>query len=672
MSVNLYQTGVSGLSAAQQQLATTGHNIANVNTEGYSRQRVEQNASTGTFAGNGNYIGSGTYVQDVTRVYNQFSYKEQLYSQSNLGYSDTLHKDLDQLNKIMSFSGESMGNSLDKFYHSMHSISDNPSDSALRSIALSQASLIVSDFRSLNDNIDQLEKSVNGEIQMMADKITGISFELAKVNDQILQSGGGNAQGQPNDLLDRRDQLITELGEYTSVNTVVDANGVMTVMIGGGSTLVAGITALSLTLQAGDPDPNQTTLRLASNNGQVEISNLSLGGALGAKFEFRDEHLTTLRSEVNRLAMAISDTLNEGQADGLDLNQQNGANLFTDINTTALMQGRVQNFSANTGSLAASVEITDVSLIPTDEFQIEYDGANYQMTNLSDGTTVNLGAAGAGTYTTVHGFDFNEDSGAPNAGDKLLLRPSENSASLMRVIMQNEDNIAASTPIGISASDNNISPGSVDVITMDDPAAARAYVNGTNSGLRVDAYLTGGNYTYRVYDAATSPIPNPPSVVGAITSGSFAPGSTAVIDFPPFPATMAFQIELSGDLTGNGALAPEIFTINDAFGVGNGGNATLMALTQEQGVLNGGGETFNQNISTSTAKVGSSAKSAELVADTAQALFTQAYNRNQATSGVNLDEEAANMMRFQQAYQASSKIISVANTLFDTILSAVR
>jgi len=291
---------------------------------------------------------------------------------------------------------------------------------------------------------------------------------------------------------------------------------------------------------------------------------------------------------------------------------------------------------------------------------------------LSDGTTVNLGAAGAGTYTTVHGFDFKEDSGAPNAGDKFLLRPSENSASLMRVIMQNEDNIAASTPIGISASDNNISPGSVDVITMDDPAAARAYVNGTNSGLRVDAYLTGGNYTYRVYDAATSPIPNPPSVVGAITSGSFAPGSTAVIDFPPFPATMAFQIELSGDLTGNGALAPEIFTINDAFGVGNGGNATLMALTQEQGVLNGGGETFNQNISTSTAKVGSSAKSAELVADTAQALFTQAYNRNQATSGVNLDEEAANMMRFQQAYQASSKIISVANTLFDTILSAVR
>ena len=136
MSVNLYNTGVSGLLAAQQQLATTGHNIANVNTEGYNRQRAEQNTSTGLFFG-GNFIGSGTYVEDVTRIYSEFSYKEQLYNQSNLGFSNTLHRDLDQLNEIMTFSGSSISGSIEKLYSTMNGIADNPSDLGLRSIALS-------------------------------------------------------------------------------------------------------------------------------------------------------------------------------------------------------------------------------------------------------------------------------------------------------------------------------------------------------------------------------------------------------------------------------------------------------------------------------------------------------------------------------------------------------
>ena len=174
MSVNLYNTGVSGLLAAQQQLATTGHNISNVNTEGYNRQRAEQNSSVGLYSG-GNFVGSGTYVQDISRIYNQFTYKEQLNNQSNLGNADTLHKDLDQLNEIMSFSGAAINGSIEKFYQTMNSIADNPSDIGLRSIALNQAGVLASDFNTLNDNIEQLEKSANGEIVQMANAISKIS-----------------------------------------------------------------------------------------------------------------------------------------------------------------------------------------------------------------------------------------------------------------------------------------------------------------------------------------------------------------------------------------------------------------------------------------------------------------------------------------------------------------
>ena len=676
MSVSLYNTGVSGLLAAQQQLATTSNNIANVNTEGYNRQRAEQNASVGLYSG-GNFVGSGTYVQDISRIYNQFTYKEQLNNQSNLGNANTLHKDLDQLNEIMSFSGEALNSSIDKFYQTMNSIADNPNDLGLRSIALNQAGVLASDFNTLNDNIDQLEKSANGEIVQMANKISQISVELANINEQILQNQDLTLHGQPNGLFDKRDQLVGELGEYTSVNTIVDSNGVMTVMIGSGATLVAGITPLSVNVTSGDPDPNATELRIVGPNSSVALNGAVLGGSLAAKFEIRDEHLSQLRREVDRMAMAVSETLNQSQSEGLDLNAQQGLDIFTDINTDALQQGRVLTPSSNVGTLAASINITDISKVPTDEFEIRFDGTDYIMTNMNDGSSENLGAPGSGTYSPSnpdYGFEFNELSGTPTINDSFIIKPTKNSASLMAVTLTDGKGIAASTSIGVDVSSNNVSDGKVNITNVTDPEAARTFADITNSGLLVDVYESStGVFSYRVYDAdSSSPPPTPPSVVGALASGTFLSGNSALIDMPPSPSTTAFQIEITGQPTGQGALAPEEFTIGDAFGLGNGGNATFMALTQEKGVINDGGETFSQSLAISTSDVGAKASSAELVSDTAEALHTQAYNRNQQISGVNLDEEAANLMRFQQAYQASSRIISIANTIFDTLLQASR
>jgi flagellar hook-associated protein 1 FlgK len=675
MAVSLYNTGVSGLLAAQQQLATAGHNIANVNTEGYNRQRADQSASIGLHSG-GKFVGSGTYVQDITRIYNQFTYKEQLHNQGNLGNADTLNKDLDQLDEIMSFSGSAINGSIDKFYQTMNGIADNPSDLGLRSIALNQADVLSSNFGSLNENIDQLETSANGEISQMAKKISQISVELAKINEQILQGRDLNASGQANDLLDKRDQLVSDLGQYTSVNTIEDSNGVMTVMIGNGATLVAGITPLTLSVSAGDPDPKATELRLVGTNSSVAINGATLGGSIAAKFEFRDQHLSQLRRETDRMAMAVSQTLNQSQSEGLDLNAQQGFNLFTDINSTALKEGRVLSPSTNAGNLNAGVNISDISKVPTDEFEIRYNGTDYIMTNMSNGSVQNLGAPGSGTYTPNpdYGFEFVEFSGTPSTDDSFVIRPTENSASLMKVTLTDGKGIAASTAIGVAVSANNVSDGKVSTINVTDPVAARAYADTANNGLLVDVYESApGVFSYRVYDAdPASPPPNPPSVVGAITTGTFLAGNSAVIDMPPSPATAAFQIEITGQPKGQGALAPEEFTIGDAFGIGNGRNATLMALTQEKGILNGGRETFSQSLAISTSDVGAKASSAALVADTAEALYTQAYNRNQEISGVNLDEEAANLMKFQQAYQASSQIISIANTIFDTLLQASR
>lgn len=663
MSVSLYNTGVSGLLASQQQLATTGNNIANVNTEGYSRQSAEQNASMGIYSG-GNYIGTGTYIEDISRVYDQFSYKEQLLGQTNLSHADSLNVDLGQLDQVMTFSGGAINSSIESFYEAINSVSDNPSDLGLRDMALSQAQILSEDFNSMSAELTQLVQFKNGEIEEIASHISDISVEIANINEQILYSQN-SVQGQANDLLDARDRLVNDLSQFTSVNTVVDNLGVMTVMIGNSATLVAGITALSVSVQAGDPDPDKTVLSIVGPNSAVNLNGASVGGVLAAKYEFRDEHLVQAQSEMDRIAMAISATVNDAQQSGLDLNEIQGANLFTDINSPLLEQSRVLTPSQNTGTLQAIVNITDVSKVPTDEFMVEFDGTNYTMTNLSNSSTLNLGTPGNinSNAMDTYGFQFIEETGTPNADDYFIIKPTHNSAALINVELSAGAGIAASSAIAVTPATTNIGGASVEITSLNGASDAQAYAAANN--LVVDIYENGsGAFEYRVYNSVTS--------ADIIPATSFIPGSKLLVDIPPSPANAVFQIEIKGSPTGATAAAPDTLSIAGSFGVGNNQNALLLASTQEAGIINGGKETFNQSLSSSTATVGSSAASAELTEGTAQALFTQAYNRNQSVSGVNLDEEAANLLKYQQAYQAASQIISTANTIFDTLLAAVR
>jgi len=663
MSVNLYNTGVSGLLASQQQLATTGNNIANVNTEGYTRQRAEQNATTGIYSG-GNFIGSGTYIENISRVYDQFSYKEQVLSQTSLSHAESLNIDLGQLDQVMTFSGGAINSSITSFYEAVNSISDNPSDLGLRNMAISQAEILSSDLNSINENLNQIVKSTNGEISEIAGHISNISQEIGKINEQILFSQH-SVQGQPNDLLDARDSLVNDLSQYTSVNTIVDNLGVMTVMIGNGATLVAGTTALSVGVQAGDPDPNQTVLSVIGPNSSVTLSGSTVGGVLAAKYEFRDEHVAEVQSEMNRIAMAISGTINDTQHSGLDLNGEEGLDFFTDINTPLLEKSRVFASSKNLGTSEASVTITDITKVPTDEFMVKFDGSNYTMTNLTDNSTLDLGTPGAlnTNAADTYGFQFNEDSGTPAAGDVFIIKPTHNSAAFINVTLTQASGIAASSAIEVTPSSTNNGGASVEITSLSSAEDAQAYATANN--LAVDIYDTGsGTFEYRVYNSVTS--------AEIIPATTYVPGVGASLNIPPSPSTPIFTIDVDGIPTGSSAAAPETFSISDAFGVGNNGNALSLGLTQEQGILNGSKDTFTQGLSISTATVGSAASSAELKESTAQALFTQAYNRNQSTSGVNLDEEAANLLKYQQAYQAASQIISTANTIFETLLSAVR
>ncbi|WDE00476.1 flagellar hook-associated protein FlgK [Thalassomonas actiniarum] len=662
MAIDLFNTGTSGLLASQQQLATVGHNIANVNTDGYSRQSVEQNQALGNYQGN-NLIGSGTYVQDISRVFNSFTYREQLITQNNASYSNKLSDQLDQLDATMSTYGTQISNSLDSFYGSLHSIAEQPDDITLRSMALTQAESITVQLQDLQSNMTTLTKTANNELVQMADRISAISAEIGRLNVEISGMQAGNLSGEPNDLLDQRNRLLNELNDYVKVTTLEDPNnGVMTVMIGEGQTLVAGTTALSMSVVAGDPDPLDVQLQMNSINSSYTLQGDTLGGAVAAVFDFRDNTLKQASADIDLLAMSITDTMNQAQAEGLDLNGLQGADIFADLNTTSAMQSRSLGHSDNTPGTSLAVAITDMTLVTTDEYEVEYDGASYQLTNLTTGTTTALGATGTGPFAIpALGIEISETGGVPAAGDKFLIRPTQNAAEDFKVNLTDPEAIAASSPIQVTADENNVSAGSVTITDITDPVLAQTFAQ-TNAPITVDVYESApGVFSYQVTDS-TGPLV--PPVTGTYPAG----GSSGPITI----AGAGFEFEITGDLAGLGPNAREQFVISDAFGAGNGNNMLAMAATQNETVVNGGTQTFAQLVASSVSTVGSEASLTENQALTADAMFEQAQSRHQAVSGVNLDEEAANMLKYQQAYQASAQIITVAQTIFDTILSSVR
>ncbi|WP_281556559.1 flagellar hook-associated protein FlgK [Thalassomonas sp. RHCl1] len=663
MAIDLFNTGTSGLLASQQQLATVGHNIANVNTDGYSRQSVEQNQALGNYQGN-NLIGSGTYVQDISRVFNSFTYREQLITQNNASYSNKLSDQLDQLDATMSTYGTQISNSLDSFYGALHSIAEQPDDITLRSMALTQAESITVQVQDLQSNMTNLTKTANNELVQMADRISAISAEIGQLNVEISGMQAGNLSGEPNDLLDQRNRLLNELNDYVKVTTLEDPNnGVMTVMIGEGQTLVAGTTALSMSVVAGDPDPLDVQLQMNSINSSYTLQGDTLGGAVAAVFDFRDNTLKQASADIDLLAMSITDTMNQVQADGLDLNGLQGADIFADINTTSATQSRSMGHSDNPSATSLAVTITDMTLVTTDEYEMKYNGVNYELTNLSTGTTTALGATGAGPFAIpALGIEISEVTpGTAMDGDTFLIRPTQNAAEDFKVNLTDPEAIAASSPIQVTADENNVSAGSVTITDITDPVLAQTFAQ-TNAPITVDVYESApGVFSYQVTDS-TGPLL--PPVTGTYPAG----GSSGPITI----AGAGFEFEITGDLAGLGPNAREQFVIGDAFGAGNGNNMLAMAATQNEAVVNGSTQTFAQLVASSVSTVGSEASLTENQALTADAMFEQAQSRHQAVSGVNLDEEAANMLKYQQAYQASAQIITVAQTIFDTILSSVR
>ncbi len=640
MAIDLLNIARSGVLSSQSQLGVTSNNIANANTSGYHRQVATQAATDSQRLGN-SYYGTGSYVSEVKRVYNDYAARELRIGQTTLSAAETSYSSLSELDQLFSQVGKMVPQSLEELFSSLNSLADLPADLGVRSGVLTDAGLLANSLNQMQSYLNSQLTQTNDQVSGITDRINEISTQLANINLELMKSPIQDAT-----LLDKQDALIQELSQYAQVSVIPSDNGTKNIMLGSSVMLVAGETAMSMSTATGDPYPNELQLMSTMGSQTVKVDPSKLGGQLGALFEYRDQTLIPASLELDQLALGIADSFNQLQAQGLDLNGQVGSNIFKDINDPMMALERAAGFAANTGTATLGVTIDDVSALSGGAYELTFDGTNYQLKDSQTGTVKNLSLNGT-ELVSEDGFTIDIKAGAMAAGDKFTIRPTAGAAGSIAVVMTDPKGIAAASAT-ITADTANSGNTQVTLTQINDRSAANFPLTGSEITIQLDTSVSPP--TFEAFDSTGTSL-------GAPTA--YTPPSITAFGF-------SFDVESSGVATA------DRFSFDLSFAEGDNTNALAMASLSESKVMNGGKSTLADVFEKTKQDVGSKTKSAEVKVSSAEAIYQQAYARVQSESGVNLDEEASNLLRFQQAYQASARIMTTAQEIFDSLLSSVR
>lgn len=770
MAGGVLGNGLSGLLAAQRALTVASNNIANVNTEGYSRQRVNLTTQTPDRVGDF-FIGTGVSVSSVQRIYDEFNTLQIRTATSGSTQADKFHALASQIDTMLSDSDAGMMSALQSFFNAIQTVANDPSSLESRQVMLSEAESLASRFQNFYLQVSDLDDNVNDALTASVNEINSIATSIAGINQQIMNLGvtGSGA----NDLLDRRDELIRQLSEQVSVTTVDQDNGTVNVYIGSGQALVAGAEASRLAIAGNAYDPERKEVAFVTTSGPVVISNQLSGGEIGGILQFRSQVLDPTLNSLGQLAISVTATFNAQHAMGIDLSGVAGGDFFVPIDTaTTVSTAQVLSNTNNSGQPAAQISavISDAGALTTSDYRLERAGNTYSLIRLSDGRATALNGFPAAS-ATVDGITLSLDAGAIASGDSFLVRPTANGARYFDVAISNPNQIAAASPVRAAASLANTGNGAIDagavidlagfisddyrIVAADATAAAvdggatrgqvtegggnntvqyelrvngvlvysqgsadaaladldalAAQINDDTAATGVMAYVDAGSNT--LYFANVPPSAMPVTVTESLntlsgtaedadTAVGYFGGTTLQGDSNPavsftFGGTADSYVVLDGSaatvtagLYADGATigfngietalsgrpnSGDVFTVEpNTNGVSDNRNALALAALQDARILNGGTASYQDLYSGMVADVGIKTRQAEVAGQAQASMLNQAVEARESLSGVNLDEEAANVLRFQQAYSAAAQVISAANNMFQILIDSIR
>ncbi|MFZ4287604.1 flagellar hook-associated protein FlgK [Variovorax sp. HJSM1_2] len=629
---SLLNVGARALQANQAALTTIGHNIANVNTAGYSRQTVVLEQVAGQFT-NGGYIGKGVDILTVQRTYNQFLTKQAALTES-IQSADTARADkLTGLQDIFTTGTSGLGAAVSDFLNSFSDIVNAPTDLTARNVALTSADELAARFRTTAQQISDIQDSVTAELKEQVLSINSLTSRIATLNEQIARTNGtGQA---PNDLLDQRDELIKNLNSLVQTSTVAADDGTVSVFVGS-QAVVQSNRSVPVILT-----DNNTKLAVQRDTIVTQIDEAQIGGgSMTGLLKFQNDDLVKGRNLLGRMALAIATEVNDQHKLGLTMDGTQGGNLFTPISIDPVL--------SDSGTATMGITVTDGTQLKATNYEIN-------MTSATAGTLTRIPDDGSAPVAftsvpvTVDGLTFTPSASAA-AGDRFVMQPLANVAAQMGVAISNPRDLAAASIIEPVIGAANT--GTVAVASLEATANGFDMPGATGVTLTFDASTSPATYTLA---GSTNP---------AAGSYTYTPGSTITID--------GWALKLTGTpATGDVIKVQDATPANGGTGYYtlNAGNADKLMDLRDLATFDGA--TMTDGYASLIAEIGVRTQSAQYAATVSQAIAANAASDKASVSGVNLDEEAAKLIQYQQAYQASSKMIQVAQTIFDSMLQSV-
>jgi flagellar hook-associated protein 1 FlgK len=635
-------------------LDTTGHNISNVNTEGYSRQRVDFATRGGVYSPIG-FIGAGVTTSEVRRQYDSFVAGQMRNSLTVTSELDAYYSGASELDAMVADADSGIQPVIQSFFNALQELADDPSSIPARQLVLTETESLVERFHYFDQQFETSRTKLNNQITHNVGEINRLAQNIADINIDIKAAYGST----PNDLLDQRDQLINDLSELVDIQVVEQTDGAYNVFIGKGQPLVMDTTAANLGTQPSTLEPDYLEITFSYSFGTQVITDQISGGTVGGMLRFRSEILDPTQDRVGLVALGIADQLNTQHELGVDLDGLSGTALFN--------MGSVQVLPQPGNGSSITVDYDDVGNLTGNSYDLTYDGVDFILENQVTGETQTL-AAGS---NIVDGMDININAVGAIAGDTFRIQPTRTASLDIGLLITDVNRLAAAGPLQVQpAVDANGNPLNGGDASITQPA------NSSMTGLP----LAGGDIQL-VYDDQ-----------GGATSGFevYYPGSTPGVDpFDDFivydntnattvagTAVPSAQFVAYGDvsftISGVPADGDSFIISNNSDGSSDNRNALALQSLQNQDLLLGGAATFDETYIQMVSDVGSRTSYAGSSLAAQESLLARTQEAMGEISGVNLDEEAAKLIQFQQAYQASAQVISVASTLFDTLLGAFR
>jgi flagellar hook-associated protein 1 FlgK len=652
MAGNLLNIGKTGLFAAQAALSTTGHNISNASVAGYNRQTVVQASLGGQQSGSG-FIGNGTTVADIKRYSDSFLNGQVTSAQTTKSSLDTYYTQISQIDNLLADTTSGLSPALQEFFSSVQSMSATTGSDSARQAMLSSASSLSTRLNDIDGRLDELQSGVNSQITSTVNEINTYASQIANLNEQIA-AYSGNAGRQPNDLLDARDQLVLELNKQIQTTVSKGDNNSLTVSIGNGQPLVVGKQAFQLAATTSDTDQTRVEVGVVTGNKVINLAENSLtGGALGGLMAFRSETLDKAQNAMGRIAISLASTFNAQQNLGIDSTGAMGQDFF--VEPEAYVGGSIKNDVNSTTAVKAVV--ADATALTQSDYKLAYDGATFTVTRLSDNVKTAINPYPQTNAQRIDGIDFTV-TGSAAAGDYFSIKPTVNGAGSIAVKLTDVSQIAAAAPISTSVPLTNTGTGKISAGSVD------------------SAYLTPGNAITTpitlTYDKTSGNLSGFPATAPVTVTNSAGAKTVYPAGATNIPFTAGSSYNVSGmNVTLSGVPGDQDkFTISkNTDASGDTRNAALLAGLQTKNILNNGTATFQSGYAQLVSFVGNKTREVKVNAEAGATLLAQVTASQQDVSGVNLDEEAANLLKYQQAYQAAGKVMQIAGTLFDTLLS---